>query len=165
MSFDDLPPWHAPLAAITGARHGGQVTGLLKQLRALDAAHPHVAEIAYQLAWTLDAAGRPADAVPHYERAIALGLPPNELSGALLGLGSSYRLLGQLDRADSALAQGRAQFPTNREFEVFLALLRHDQDRPAEALQLALGVLLDTSEDIGITAYQRALRHHVAALH
>ena len=165
MSSDELPPWHSPLAAITGARHGGQVTGLLEQLRTLDTAHPHIAQIAYQLAWTLDAAGCPADAIPHYERAIALGLPPNEHSGALLGLGSSYRLLGELDRADSSLTQGRTQYPANREFEVFLALLRHDQGRPAEALQLALGVLIDTSEDIGVTAHQRAVRHHVAALH
>lgn len=157
---DSLPPWKTRLDAITGARHGGQVTGVLDQLLALDAAHPHVAEIAYQIAWTLDSQDRGAEALPHYERAIALGLPPNELSGALLGFGSTLRNLGQPNRAAEVLENGRTHFPENREFDVFLALVRHDQGRHAEALQLVLNTLLDTSEDIGVTAYQRALRFH-----
>ncbi len=161
---DALPAWKTTLHVITGARHGGQIETVLDQLIALNEAHPHVAEIVYQIAWTLDSMDREAEALPHYERAIALGLPPNELSGALLGLGSTLRELGQLERAADTLESGRTQFPANREFDVFLALVRHDQGRSGEALQLALTVLVDTSEDIGVTAYQRTIRHQIGKL-
>lgn len=160
----DLPAWKPELDAIVGARHGGQVAGVLRQLQALDERHPNAAEIAYQLAWTFDVLGREADALPHYERAIALGLPSNELAGALLGLGSTLRSLGQLERSAEVLRSGQVQFPENREFDVFLALTLHDQGNHAEATRLLLTTIADTSGDPGLTAYQRAIRHHAGKL-
>ena len=151
--------WKPELDAIVGARHGGQVEHVLGLLKKLDARFPNVAEIAHQIAWTLDVLGRPAEALPFYEKAVTLGLPPNELSGALLGLGSTLRALGQTARAIEVFESGRRQFPANREFDVFLAIAMHDGSRHTEAMQLLLTTLVDTSEDIGITAYQRAIRH------
>lgn len=151
--------WKPELDAIVGSRHGGQITHVLDLLKKLDARFPHVAEINYQLAWTCDVLGREAEALPYYEKAIALGLPPNELSGALLGLGSTLRTLGQLQRSAEVLRSGRAQFPDNREFDAFLALTLHDLGQHAEAMKLLLLLVADTTEDPGLTAYQRALRH------
>lgn len=159
-----MSAWKEPLAAITGARHGGQVAQVLKQLKELDAQHPNVAEINYQLAWTCDVLGRGAEALPYYEKAVALGLPANELAGALLGLGSTLRNLGQLDRSAEVLRSGQAQFPDNREFDVFLALTLHDLGQHAEATKLLLTVIADTSEDPGLTAYQRAIRFYAGKL-
>lgn len=159
-----VPAWRGALDAIVGARAHGQFEEILPRLLALDARHPNVAEIAYQLAWTHDTLGHAAAAIPLYEKAIALGLPPNELSGALLGLGSCLRLAGELDRSTEVLRSGQAQFPENREFAVFLALTLHTQGRHAEALRLVLETLCDTTEDPGLTAYQRALRHEAAKL-
>ena len=81
-----------------------------------------------------------------------------------LGLGATLRTLGQLVRATDVLRSGKAQFPDNREFDVFLALVLHAQQKHAEALKLVLEVLCDTSEDIGITAYQRAIRYEASKL-
>lgn len=159
-----MPAWKEELDAITGARHGGQVAKVLDQLKDLDRRFPNVAEIAYQLAWTCDVLGREAEALPYYEKAVALGLPPNELSGALVGLGSTLRVLGQAGRAVEVLRSGRAQFPDNREFDIFLALALHDLGRHDESLRLVLEALCDTTEDPGLTAYQRALRHHASHL-
>lgn len=156
--------WKPELEAITGARHGGQVAHVLDQLKDLDRRFPHVAEIAYQLAWTCDVLGREAEALPWYEKAVALGLPPNELSGALLGLGSTLRVLGQAERAVEVLRSGRRQFPENREFDVFLALALHDLGRHDESLKLVLEALCDTTDDPGLTAYQRAIRFHAEKL-
>jgi tetratricopeptide (TPR) repeat protein len=164
MPEDSLPAWKANLDIITGARHGGQTDGILRQLEDLIAQYPHVAEIAYQLAWTLDSLGREAEALPHYEKAISLGLPPNEQSGALIGMGSTLRSLGELERAADVLISGQHQFPEQPEFAAFLALVRYDQGRHGEALQLAMETLLDTSDDPGITAYQRSLRHYLSQL-
>jgi thioredoxin-like negative regulator of GroEL len=156
--------WKEELDAIVGARAHGQSREILPRLRTLDARHPNVPEINFQLAWSCDVLERAAEALPYYEKAIALGLPPNELSGALIGLGSTLRLLGQLERSAEVLRSGQAQFPDNPEFAVFLALTLHQQGRAAEALQLVLETLCATAEDPGLTAYQRAIRHAAAKL-
>lgn len=159
-----MSDWREPLTAITGARHGGQVVQVLRQLKELDAQFPNVAEINYQIAWTCDVLGREAEALPYYEKAVALGLPANELAGALLGLGSTLRNLGQLERSAEVLRSGQAQFPDNREFDVFLALTLHGLGRHAESTKLLLTVIADTSEDPGLTAYQRAIRFYAGKL-
>jgi tetratricopeptide (TPR) repeat protein len=159
-----MSAWREELSAIVGARAHGQSEEIFPRLQKLDAQHPNVAEINYQLAWTCDVLGRAQEALPYYEKAIALGLPPNELSGALLGLGSTLRVLGQPDRSAEILRSGKSQFPENREFDVFLALTLHAQGKHAAALQLALETLCDTTEDPGLTAYQRAIRHAAANL-
>jgi tetratricopeptide (TPR) repeat protein len=159
-----MSDWKEELDAIVGARAHGQSAEILPRLRRLDERHPNVAEITYQIAWTHDVLGQQSEAVPAYEKAIALGLPPNEHSGALIGLGSSLRQLGQLDRSAEVLRSGKAQFPANPEFDAFLALTLHAQGKHAEALRLALDTLCETTEDPGLTAYQRALRHAASKL-
>lgn len=160
----ERPPWQEELDAIVGARAHGQFNQLLPRLKSLDERHPNVAEIAYQLAWTCDTLGRHAEALLYYEKAIALGLPPNELSGAFVGLGSTLRALGQPARASEVLRAAKLQFPDNRELDAFLALALHDEGKHAEALALALELVCDTTDDPGLTAYGRALRHAASKL-
>ena len=159
-----MSDWKPELDAIVGARHDGQVEHVLGLLTKLDARHPNVAEIVYQLAWTHDTLGRSAEAIPLYEKAVTLGLLPGELSGALIGLGSALRVSGQAARAVEVLEAGRRQFPENREFEVFLSMALHSAGRHAEAMQLLLTTLVETSEDLGISAYQRAIRYQADLL-
>lgn len=159
-----LPAWKDELDAIVGARAHGQSKELLPRLKSLDERHPNIAEINYQLAWSYDVLDRAADALPAYEKAIALGLSPNDLSGALLGLGNTLRALGHLERSAEILRSGKFQFPDNPEFDAFLALTLHAQGKHADALRLALETLCATSEDPGLTAYQRAIRHAASKL-
>ena len=159
-----MSDWKPELDAIVGARHGGQIEHVVGLLQKLDTRHPNVAEINYQLAWTLDVLGRAAEAVPLYEKAVALGLSPSELSGALIGLGSALRVTGQAARAIDVLETGRRQFPENREFEVFLSMALHSAGRHTEAMQLLLTTLVETSEDLGVGAYQRTIRHQSGQL-
>ena len=56
------------------------------------------------------------------------------------------------------------QFPDNREFDVFLALTLHALGQHGESTKLLLLTLADTSEDPGITAYQRAIRFQATGL-
>jgi tetratricopeptide (TPR) repeat protein len=156
--------WKPELDAIIGARHGGRTDHVLGLLEKLDARFPHVAEIVFQRAWTLDSLDRLAEALPLYDHAVALGLSPNELSAALLGLGTTLTRLGHTARAIEVLTSARLQFPENREFDAFLALAFHAAGRHTEATQLLITVLADTSDDFGITAYQRTLRFHAAQL-
>jgi tetratricopeptide (TPR) repeat protein len=156
--------WKDELSAIVGARAHGQLEEILPRLKSLDERHPNIAEINHQLAWTCDVLDRAKDALPCYEKAIALGLPANELSGALLGLGSTLRNLGKFERSAEVLRSGKTQFPENSEFDVFLALTLYQQGKHAEALQRVLNTLCDTTDDPGLTAYQRAIRHAASKL-
>lgn len=160
----EAPEWKEELDIIVGARHGGQIEHVLGLLKKLDGRFPNIAEINYQLAWTCDVLGKEAEALPFYEKSVALGLPENELSGALLGLGSTLRQLGQLERSAEVLRSGQTQFPDNREFDIFLALTLHDLGQPSEALRISLEALCDTTDDPGLTAYQRAIRFHANKL-
>ena len=160
----DLPAWKEELDAILGARAQGQSEEIFPRLQKLDRQYSNIAEINYQLGWTCDVLGRGNEAVPYYEKAIALGLPSNELSGALIGLASTLRELGQLERSAEVLSSGKAQFPENREFDVFLAFTRHAQGQHTEAMRLLIDTLCDATDDVGLTAYQRAFRHAASKL-
>ncbi|TCP68322.1 tetratricopeptide repeat protein [Baia soyae] len=54
----------------------------------------------YVSAWSHDVLCLESEAIPYYERAIELGLSKeDDLEGALLGLGSTYRVLGQYEKS------------------------------------------------------------------
>ena len=163
-SPSDHPEWKAELDAIVVARHGVQVSAIASRLAALDQRYPHVAEIAFQLGWTYDVLGRAEDAVRHYEKAVALGLQPNELCAALIGLGNSLRLIGEAARAVEVLEAAKRQFPSYREIELYLALALHAAGRSGEAVKTLVETVLDTTEDPGLSAHQRALRYHASKL-
>ncbi|MFG0215578.1 tetratricopeptide repeat protein [Brevibacillus porteri] len=112
----------------------------------------------YQCAWCHDAAGLEKEAVPFYEKAIELGLSvDDDLQGALLGLGSTYRTLGQYEQAADTLAKGMQQFPEDRSFPIFLSMAYYNLGKHHEAMTLLLKNLAETSSDPTILAYQKAI--------
>lgn len=155
--------WKPELDAIVGARHGGRTDTVLPALRRLDARHPHVPEIAAELAFTLVATGADTDALAAYERALALGLPsPAEQANTLAGHATCLLRLGRATAAGIALENARAQFPDHAEFSAYLAVAKHLAGETDAAFALLLATLLETSEDIGLTAHQRTLRALIA---
>jgi tetratricopeptide (TPR) repeat protein len=152
------------LALASEHRKAGSYAEAQRVLDALLAAAPEHALVAYHYAWLHDAQGQERATVPWYERAIRLGLRDEDLRGALLGLGSTYRALGEYARAVAVLEQGREHFSDGREFEVFLALARYNLGESRAAVALLLRTLLDTTSDPHIRAYERALRFYAAHL-
>lgn len=156
--------WKPELDAIVGARHGGKIEHVLPALRRLDERHPHTPEIAFQLAYTLELSGAPAEAAPHYERALSLGLSPAEHLNALVGLGNTLRLAGQAARAADLLDRAERQFPDAHELPAYRALALRDAGRADEAVEVLMTLALEVgAEDLGLAAHQRALRHHAQA--
>jgi len=154
-----LPEWKPALEALTGARHGGRIEHLAPALRELDQRHPNVPEIAAELGYTLAAQDALPEALAAYERALALGLPsPAEQANTLAGHAICLLRLGKAAEAARALEAARTQFPDHAEFTAYLALARHRDGGTAEGFALLLGLLLETSEDIGLAAHQRTLR-------
>jgi tetratricopeptide (TPR) repeat protein len=118
---------------------------------------PQDAELHYEVAGLHDQLGREQDAIPLYCKAIALGLGGDALRGALLGLGSSYRSLGQHEAALTALEQGLARFPQASEFKAFRAMVYYNQSRHKEACEALLGLLAQTTSDPALTPYKGAM--------
>lgn len=154
-----MSDWKPILDAIVGARHGGRIDGLASRIRDLDTRHPNRPEIVAELAFTLTAAGDPSAALAAYERALALGLPsPAEQANALVGHAVCLLRLDRAADAIAALERARVQFPDHAEFVAFLAIARHRAGQTGPAFAELLGLLVETSEDIGLAAHQRTLR-------
>ena len=119
--------------------------------------YPQHAELHYEVAGLHDMQGREAQAIPLYQKAIALGLSEASLRGAWLGLGSSYRSTGQYAEALAAFEQGLARFPDATEFRVFGAMARYNQGRSKEGMEILLAVLAETTSDPALAPYRRAM--------
>jgi tetratricopeptide (TPR) repeat protein len=130
----------------------------------LVAEKPDDPQVRYQCAWIHDSLGREREAVPFYERAIAGGLSGRDLEGALVGLGSTYRSLGEYGRAVETLREGVARFPESRAMEVFLAMALYNVGEHREATESLLRILAETSADRGISAYKEAILFYAGRL-
>jgi tetratricopeptide (TPR) repeat protein len=138
-------------------RQEGQVEEALQLLLKLHAAFPNDPAITYECGATHDKLGRETEAIPFYELAIEQGLSGDLLRGALLGLGSSYRCIGEYEKAAEVLRRGVATFPDGREFETFLAMALHNLGRYDQAMEILLRNLAETSSNERILSYRRAI--------
>lgn len=119
--------------------------------------HPQHAELHYEVACLHDTLGRETQAIPLYQKAIALGLSEVSLRGAWLGLGSSYRSTGQYAEALAAFEQGLARFPDAAEFRVFRAMACYNLGHHKEGMESLLAVLAVTTTAPDLTPYRRAI--------
>lgn len=78
-------------------REAGNAVEAKRLLLQLYAAEPYHPEILYQCAWVHDTLGEEKEAIPFYRAALEHGLGGKDRRGALLGLGSTYRTLGQYE--------------------------------------------------------------------
>ena len=118
---------------------------------------PDHASINYQCAWSFDLLGEEAKAVPFYEKGIRLGLPSEELEGALLGLGSTYRTLGEYENSKHTLEKGMEKFPHNLAIQVFYAMTLFNLKQHERSMELLLKNLATTSSDPQIQKYKKAI--------
>ncbi|WP_427138809.1 tetratricopeptide repeat protein [Psychrobacillus psychrodurans] len=122
--------------------------------------YPSNASIFYQCAWSFDILGEETKAVAFYEKAIDLGLPNDEMEGAIIGLGSTYRALGDYEKSKRVFIRGIELFPNNKAIQVFYAITLYNLSDHSNATELLLEVLLETTEDKQILEYERALKFY-----
>ena len=77
-----------------------------------------------------------------------------------MGLGSTYRNIGELERSRKTILEGLVEFDNGREFQVFLAITLYDLDECAEAIQILLQNLAETTQDPNLKTYRRALLYY-----
>jgi tetratricopeptide (TPR) repeat protein len=147
--------------ALRSAGRAEEARALLLDMLAEEGAS---AELLYQLAWTHDVLGLERAAVPYYEQSLALGLAYEQRAGALLGLGSTYRTLGEYSRAREVLQQGAREYPERAEFPAFLAMALHNLGEHGAAMEILLKLLAETSADKGIKEYSKAISFYADKL-
>jgi tetratricopeptide (TPR) repeat protein len=138
-------------------RSEGQHEEARAVLIALTQAEPHNAQAQYEAACVHDYLGYERAAIPFYVAALAGELGDHERRSAYLGLGSTYRALGQYEQAHTTLQAGVNRFPDALDLKVFLAMALHNIGRSKEAVELLLMLLVETTNDADIQAYSRAI--------
>ena len=151
---------NAKLQQAMEMRSHGEPEQALILLRELLDESPADAKVNYQIAWTFDQLGKESEAAPFYEAAIANGLSGEDLRGALLGLGSTYRCLGEYEKSLAIFDRAVAEFPADRALKTFRALTLYNLGRFADSSEALLTQLLDTTSDENIISYAGALRFY-----
>lgn len=146
--------------AAVALRNDGKAEDARVMLLELYKQNGNDAELLYQLAWTHDVLGLEREAVPFYERSLTLGLPSEQRVGALLGLGSTYRTLGEYENSKAILERAVREYPENKEFPVFLAMTMHNLGDHSLAMGMLLKLLAETSADEGIRSYSKAISYY-----
>ncbi|MFJ7916567.1 MULTISPECIES: tetratricopeptide repeat protein [unclassified Lysinibacillus] len=114
----------------------------------------------FQCAWTYDSLGKEQEAVPHYEKAIQLGLKPEFLVDAYLGLGSTYRALGQYEQSKRILEQALSEFPEAEHLKVFYAMTLYNLSEHSKAMETLLNTVIQTTNHKGIKQYSKAIKFY-----
>ncbi|HEX2622182.1 MAG TPA: tetratricopeptide repeat protein, partial [Phototrophicaceae bacterium] len=84
---------------------------VIAYFQGLVAQYPDHARVQFEMGGAYDSAGYEAEAIAHYERAIALGLTGKDAIQVNVQLGSSLRNIGKLDEAVALLKQACADHP------------------------------------------------------
>ncbi|AIQ63521.1 hypothetical protein PSTEL_10950 [Paenibacillus stellifer] len=136
--------------------NSGPGNGLPGKNRALGQDHLY-AELLYQIAWCHDVLGLEHQAVPYYEGSLSAGLADHLRPGAFLGLGSTYRTLGEYEKAKCLFEHAAAEHPAHRELRVFYAMTLYNLGEHEQAMSILLHLLAGTSADPGIAEYAKAI--------
>ncbi|MBT2441841.1 tetratricopeptide repeat protein [Streptomyces sp. ISL-36] len=156
------------LADAVRLREQGRQEEARTRLVELAARYPDDAEVAYQTAWAHDVLGLEAEAVPFYENALdgagAAALSNEDRRGALLGLGSTYRVLGRYEQAVATLRRGTEEFPDDGALRTFLAMALFNTGEHHESARLLLNLLAATSDDPYVRRYRPAIEYYARDL-
>ncbi|MCM3600884.1 tetratricopeptide repeat protein [Robertmurraya korlensis] len=119
--------------------------------------YPENPVISYQCAWSFDVMGEEAKAVPYYETAIEKGLSGADLEESYIGLGSTYRTLGEYEKSKDIFLKGSSIFPNSQAMRVFYSMTLYNLQKHTVAMENLLKCLIETTEDKEILRYKRAI--------
>ena len=86
----------------------------LDLLEQLLSEHPDDPLVMFEVGGAYDVLGLEAEAIPHYQQAIAEGLEGEELQECLICLGSCHRNIGNFGEAVEVLESYAGEFPETR---------------------------------------------------
>ncbi len=110
-----------------------------------------------------DVLEKEVEAIAYYEKAIALGLPDEDLKEAYLGLASTYRTIGDYEKSKETFMSAMEKFD-DKSLEVFYAMTLYNLEEHANSMEILLKIIADTSNDKSISAYSRAINFYADKL-
>lgn len=122
------------------------------------------AEREYEIGGEHDSAGRPEEALVHYERALALGLREELVPRLFVQLGSTLRNLGRNDEAIALFEDGSARYPDDVALRLFRAFALATAGRDREALVDVLDLARTRIDAPEIDRYRRSLESYTRDL-
>ncbi|MGZ0040920.1 tetratricopeptide repeat protein [Paenibacillus ottowii] len=152
------------IAKASELRRTGQAKEARKLLLEALKQEPKDAELWYQTACTHDVLGLEKDAVPFYEKSLGMALSAESRRGAILGLSSTYRVLGDYAKAKAWLDTGINEFPDYRPFRIFYAMALYNLGEYGKAMQGLLMEIAETSSDVSTQEYSRAIQYYADKL-
>ena len=108
----------------------------------------------------MDILGLEVKAVSHYEAALKLGLPEEDAKGAYLGLGSTYRTIGEYEKSRRTFESGLAKFPEDKALLVFRAMAFYNLGQHDLVMESLLKIIAKTSNDREIQSYAKAIEFY-----
>ena len=114
---------------------------------------------AFELAGMYDSHGFEHEAEREYERALELGLPPEQHAQLAVQYGSTLRNTGRVDLSVAVLEAAPTHPSTGSAPRVFLALALHSAGRHDEAMRVVVEAIEPT-----LPRYNRSVRAYAAAL-
>ncbi|MBE1554192.1 tetratricopeptide repeat protein [Sporosarcina limicola] len=145
-------------------RSEGELDKSNELLADLIADFPDDALVNYQYAWSFDVLGLEANAVPYYEKAIQLGLNKRDELGAFIGLGSTYRTLGEYNKSKTTFEKGIKHFPENNALKIFYSMTLYNVGEHSKAMETLLTCLSQTTNDSEILSYKKAIEFYADKL-
>ncbi|MDN4083881.1 tetratricopeptide repeat protein [Paenibacillus polymyxa] len=152
------------IAKVSDLRRTGQAMEARELLLKALEQEPKEAELWYQTAWTHDVLGMEREAVPFYEKSLGMALAADSRRGAILGLSSTYRVIGDYAKAKAWLDTGMNEFPDYRPFRVFYAMVLYNLGEHGKAMEGLLMELAETTADITLQEYSRAIQYYADKL-
>jgi tetratricopeptide (TPR) repeat protein len=146
------------LSPVNELRQAGRHEEARQLLVHLAAEFPNDCAVNYAAASVHDLLGFEREAVSFYLAAIKGGIVGPDLRGAYVGLGSTYRALGQYEESKLTLLEGLEQFPEATELRVFLSMTLYNLGEYREAVASLLGVIAATTADPEVRGYEQAIR-------
>ncbi|MFE6166897.1 tetratricopeptide repeat protein [Viridibacillus arvi] len=126
---------------------------------------PEDAFVNYQTAWSFDVLGLENEAIPYYEKAIKLGLDNQDEPNAYLGLGSTFRTIGEYQKSEKVFQEGITKYPDFKALQVFYAMTLFNLKKHEDSIGQLLDVVITSTKDASIKDYERAIHFYKDKLH
>ncbi|GLW11493.1 hypothetical protein Misp01_66210 [Microtetraspora sp. NBRC 13810] len=121
--------------------------------------NPEDPELHREIAYTHDRLGLEHEAVPYYEKALALGA--SDRLGVWTGYGSTLRVIGRYEEALAVFEKGLREFPGDPGLRVFRAMALYNTGRSREAVA---DLLRSLAENKQVGGYEKAVTYYAENL-
>jgi tetratricopeptide (TPR) repeat protein len=115
--------------------------------------------VLFEVGGAYDILGMAPEAIPYYEKAIENGLEDPELEECYVCLGTSHRVIGEFEDSVDVLEQAVERYPESNGAKAFLAIAFYGNGQYAEAVQILMEALLETTADEDLQSYSDTLNY------